>query len=135
MNKEVLDFMKTYAKNHGMKFSVKKNLEAAGVCLPYLRSFELADYLVDWTDEDALSVFFHEAMHVRCYEEGVYPLYNGNWCNKNRAKIRSQAWRAEKHVDHLAKEEMKNYFPDLKYDPAYIGRKNLYTRKLIVKWI
>lgn len=137
MNKQILAFMKEYSKSHNITFSIE-DMPDAGVAIPYERTIYIGKQHISCSsDEETISTFFHEVSHVKCFELGIFPLYHNKWRfdRKDRAKIRSQAWRAEKHVDLMGKKEMKNYFPDMKYIPSYLGKSCAWTRKAIVEYI
>ena len=119
--KAAVKFAKYYCRMHGIKFRSSKSMEISG------QADLIEDMVIIRRDKNLikfLSYLFHEVAHVRCAREKIFPLYHSrNRFYKNDseiAKIRQQAWRAEVKVDKMAREEMKAYFPHLKYDAWYI---------------
>ncbi len=88
-----------------------------------------------------ISVLFHEAGHIHCYRNRIYPAYHGIWGipmlnKKEKRAVVLTGWKAEQYVDRWAKKEMKKHFPKYKFIGAYKGendRKWLHDNHLY-KW-
>ncbi len=139
--KEVLSFMKYYAKLHNIKLIYRKDYlnmhEMSGAA--FIDDRAILVFNNDDHEEALLSIFFHECMHIKCFDLGIFPLYHciksqNSKSKKVKAKVRSQVFRAELKVDYMAKEEMKNWFPDLKYSGYYISNKAYAKKDLLEVW-
>jgi hypothetical protein len=138
-NKKVLQFMKDYAEIHDIDFEIEKDDSGEWAGRYFVGSNRIViskDYAQDpeTTEESLLSTFFHECMHVKCFRMGIFPLYHSLPTSPDKFKKRlSQAIRAEMKVDLMAKEEMKNYFPDLKFETTYLGKKGQENREALME--
>jgi hypothetical protein len=109
----------------------------------YARSHK-SQIVVNRNEEDVaffLSVLFHEAGHVHCFRNRIYPAYHGIWgismlSKKEKRAVVLTGWKAEQYVDRWAEKEMKKHFPKYKFIGTYKGeddRKWLHDNHLY-KW-
>lgn len=80
-----------------------------------------------YTPSRLASTMMHEASHIVCYRLGYWRVYHTTYMPEEltddalRIYI-ATAWEAERYVDQMAKELMKEVFPDLYYWNSYGNR-------------
>lgn len=80
-------------------------------------------------ERDIIQTFFHELGHGYCIKNGLWKSYHIKYINNEseRDKYIRTGLKAERWVDRWAEQEMKKYFPNLKYKPYY-------SEDVWVKW-
>lgn len=64
-----------------------------------------------------INTIFHEAIHSRCYDRGIYPDYHN--IRATREEKRKCCWMVERYVDRMAAREQKKLFPNMPYIGGY----------------
>lgn len=130
---EAFQFIRTYCKLHGIRLRTKTRKNVYGtVCLNTDTVFIQREGAV----VQILSTFFHEVNHIRCKYDGIFPIYHLPE-RRNAAemkKIRQQAYRAEVKVDKMARDEMRTYFPMMKYRANYLTGSKKQNKKWLMEY-
>lgn len=86
------------------------------------------------TVQELWSLVFHELGHIYCYRMGKYKIYHHNTLPpKKFAKyIRQYGLRAERYVDKLGAQFMKDFFPEI---PFIAGYSTEDMAKWYYKWV
>jgi len=81
------------------------------------------------------SLFFHELAHVWCYDHDKYYIYHNDALPHKQLGdyIRRMGLRIERYVDKVGKKLMKQYFPRMRYLPAYKSKTDVQFYKDWVK--
>jgi hypothetical protein len=134
---EALIFAKKYCRAHNIHFRSARSKTLSGGADICTRTIYVS---TDIGVAQILSTVFHEVMHILCSDAGVFPLYHVRSVTKSKLKYRQllphivrQAYRAERKVDELARQEMRIYFPGIKYRDAY-SESPVSSRKFLIEY-
>jgi predicted aminopeptidase len=109
--------IKKILKNYGVKLVFKKIDEIA--YYSHSKNLIVIDKSIDMTEEELISIIFHELGHRHCFNNNLYYAYH----NETDARLyKLTALKAERFVDKWAAKEMKkNGFP-FEYPMFYFNK-------------
>jgi len=125
-SRELISDALEVVRSYGVTIKVKKlKSNIAGFANVETHEILLSEQLVKNSPiNEVISVIFHELGHIYCVDHGIFKQYHSEGKTEKwfKALIRT-GLRAEMYVDKWAKEQMKYYYPWLKFETTYTSSK------------